>query len=112
MEGIIVRRSGERPLHFQGELLWSGETSLESASPDYSGSAGRAEKAKVYHTASDKYVVAIHYITQWQGEHDTNEAAVFDNLKGAVDYLKEKIPGWLLQDAIKELGPAKLAEEV
>jgi hypothetical protein len=107
-----IPRTGERPLRFSGELVWEGGTSLESASPDYSGAAGRAQDVKVYRTSKGTYVVHVHHQTQWQGEHDSDEAEVLASLSDCIPYLSEKIPGWLLQEFIRAVGPENVAEEV
>jgi len=112
LKPFIVPRTGERPLRFSGEQVWEGATSLNNASPDYSGSRGRAQVVKVYHTSKEKYVVHIHHITQWQGEHDSDEASVATSLSECVSYLQEQIAGWLLQDFINAIGPGSVAEEV
>jgi hypothetical protein len=107
-----VPRTGERPLRFTGELLWQGATSLERASPNYSGTTGRAKSVTVYRTSKGQYVVHTHHITQWQGEHDSDEATVFTTLSDCVPYLSERVPDWLLQDFIRTVGPEELAEEL
>jgi hypothetical protein len=63
-------------------------------------------------TASKKYVVGIEHKTQWEGEHNTDEAAVFPSAKQAVGYLAERVPNWMLQELIKEIGEEAVAEEV
>ena len=100
MDTTIIRRTGQAPLRIRGELLASNESSSNNASGDYSGNVGRSEEVSVYRTQSGKYVVAIHYATCWQGEHDTDEAAVFPGLLQAVAYLSDRVPGWMLQELI------------
>jgi hypothetical protein len=85
---------------------------LNNASPSYSGSTGRAQKVEIILTAGKKYVVRIEHITQWQGEHDTDEATVFPSVKQTVEYLKGHVPSWMLQELIEELGEEAVAEEV
>ena len=111
-ETIIVRRTGQSPLRVRGDVIASSNSSLNNASGDYSGSPGRASAITVIRTASGKYVVAIHHTTQWQGEHDTDEAAVFPSLKQSVDYLTDRALGWMLQELITELGEDAVAEEI
>jgi len=111
-ETIIVRRTGQAPLRVRGEVLASNESSLNNANPGYSGSTGHAQDVKVYLTASKKYVVAIHHTTQWQGEHDTDEAAVYPSLNECVAHLSERVPGWMLQELMTDLGEEAVAEEV
>ena len=111
-ETIIVRRTGQAPLRVRGEVLASNESSLNNANPSYSGSTGRAQKVQVIRTATGKYVVAIHHTTQWQREHDTDQAEVLPSLKQCVEYLSDHVPGWMLQELIDELGEEAVTEEV
>lgn len=112
MDTIMVHRTGQAPLRIRGELLAEAESNANNASVSYSGSVGRSQEVKVYHTTGGKHVVAIHHSTCWQGEHDTDEAAVFPSLKESVDFLSERVPGWMLQELIKELGEDAVAEEI
>jgi hypothetical protein len=109
---IIVRRTGQAPLRVRGEVIATGESSFNNASPDYSGSTGRAQEVQVIKTASGKYVAAIHHVTQWQGEHNTDEAAVFPSLTQITKYLSDHVPGWMLQELVEQLGEEAVAEEV
>ena len=109
---IIVRRTGQAPLHIRGERLAGGSSSLNNASPNYSGSTGHCQQVRIYRTASGKHVVSIHHETQWQGEHDTDEAAVFPSLAECVQFLGDRVPGWMLQDIINELGEEEVAQDV
>ncbi|MGQ9545949.1 MAG: hypothetical protein ACUVTR_02120 [Dehalococcoidia bacterium] len=112
METIIVRRTGQAPLRVRGETVASSSSSFNNASRDYSGTPGRAEDVEIIKTATGKYVVAISHHTQWQGEHDEDLAEVFASLKDAVDFLKEEVPGWLLQRLIEQIGEEAVAEDV
>jgi hypothetical protein len=85
---------------------------MNNASVEYSGGSGRLENVRVYRTPTGKFVVAIHHHTIWQGEHDTDEAAVFPSLRESIAYLQERVPGWMLQDLISALGEEAVAEEV
>ena len=87
-------------------------TSKENSSGYYSGSTGRSQSVRIYRTASGKYVVAIHHYTAWQGEHDTDEAAVFPSLAECIQFLGNRVPGWMLQDIINELGEEEVAQDV
>ena len=105
-ETILVLRTGQAPLRVRGEVIASGETSWNNASSHYSGSPGRQQKARIIKTATGKFVVALTYETQWEGEHDATEAAVFPSLKQCVGYLSERVPNWMLHELIAELGEA------
>ena len=106
---IIVRRTGQAPLRIRGELLASESSDSESASSNYSGSTGRCQRVRVYRTASGKHVVAIHHETRWQGEHDTDEAAVFPSVAECLQFLGDRVPGWLLQCIVNQLGEEEVA---
>lgn len=112
METIIVRRTGQVPLRVRGELLAEAASSMESASMAYSGGPGRSQEVKIYCTTSGKYVVALHRSTIWEGEHTTDEAAVFPSLKECVGFLSSRVPGWMLADLIQALGADAVAEDV
>ena len=112
MDTIIVRRTGQAPLRVRGEIVASSESSWNNASPSYSGSTGRAERVEVLRTAAGRFVAAIHHETQWQGEHDTDEAAVFPSAKQCVEYLSDRVPGWMLQELLQRLGEEAVAEEI
>lgn len=109
---IIVRRTGQAPLRVRGKLLAEVESSFNTAHPNYSGSTGRAQSVRVFKTAAGRHVVAIHYGTQWQGEHATDEAAVFPSIEECVAFLQDRVPGWMLQALMGELGEEAMAEEV
>jgi hypothetical protein len=109
---IIVRRTGQAPLRVRGEIIAKGESSWNNAAPHYSGSTGRKQDVKIIKTSSGKYVAAIQNMTQWQGEHDTDEAAVCPSLKQCVDWLGDHIPHWMLEEIISDVGEDNVAEDV
>ena len=111
-ETIIVRRTGQAPLRVRGEIIASNGSSWDSANPAYSGSTGRRQKVRVIKTASEKYVVAILHETQWQGEHDTEDAVVLPSLKECIAYLTGKVPNWLHEELVTEIGDEKVAEDI
>lgn len=93
-------RTGKRPLAFDGESLANSEE-WESQ---------RAWRLELFRTAwGDKYVLAISYVTQWDGETDWHGAEVFDDL--------DALQSWLdAFDPIEPLGaigfpPGKAYEE-
>ena len=109
---IIVHRTGQAPLRVRGEVVASNGTSENNASGSYSGSPGRSQEVKIITTASKRYVVAIHHNTLWQGEHDTDDAVVLPGLSQVIEYLGDRVPGWMLTELIKELGEEAVAVEV
>lgn len=89
MKRITVQRSGQRPLRFHGELLAEHSESMNNASPDYSGSPGRATEIRVYHTQKGQYVFAVHHKTCWQGEDDSFAGTVFASAEGVLAHVEE-----------------------
>lgn len=113
---IFVGRTGQGPLHIRGEIIASGESSANNAHSNYSGSTGQWQSVKIYKTVKGRFVVSITHFTQWQGQHDTEEAAVFPDAKACIDFLTGRVPGWLVTDLVDELGVKvgldNIAEEV
>lgn len=108
----IIKRTGQAPLRIRGAQLAHAETSMNNADPSYSGSPGNSADVTIYRTAAGRHVVAIAHLTIWQGCHDTDEAAVFPTLPECIQYLQGRVPGWLVEDIIEQLGPDNVAEEV
>lgn len=77
-EGILgqvkLTRTGQRPLEFTGEIV---------AEADSRWSAGRENnrwhELALYKTESGKYVLAVDYQTQWEGEHNHHDAWILDS---------------------------------
>ena len=109
---IIVKRSGQAPLRIRGTLIADNHSSFNSASPSYSGSTGHSQSVKVYQTASGKYVISIANYTQWQGQHNTDDAAVFPSLAECITFLKDRVPRWMVDELVKEIGEEKVAEDI
>lgn len=82
-----LRRTGQRPLAFQGELLAqaSGKWQLHREH-------NRWHEIQVYETAGGKYIVAIAYRTIWEGEADHSYAEVCDEPTKVADVLREYDP--------------------
>jgi hypothetical protein len=110
-ETIIVRRTGRPPLRIRGAVIAHSESSADGAHTNYSGNTGRSMKVKVYGTVSGKHIAAIHHETWWQGEHDTDEVAVFPSARQCLDYLVQRIPEWMLHEIIQQMGEEAVAEE-
>jgi len=109
---IIVPRTGQAPLRVRGQEISSHASSWNKSDPSYSGAAGREQTARVIKTAGGKYVVAVENRTQWQGEHDTCNAAVFPSLKEVMEYLRQHVPTWMVDDFIDDFGAEAVAEDV
>lgn len=109
MKRHVLKRSGERPLAFTGELLFSDATSPDRGHPNYSGSVGRWTEVKLYQTDKGKYVLGIARYTLHQGEEDSYRALVFDRAEDVVDYLEKNGPYWVVAPLSEKLG---VVEEV
>lgn len=111
-ETIIVRRTGQAPLRVRGVIIASVSSSWDTASTAYSGSTGQKQDVCIIRTSTGKYVVRVEHYTLWLGSKDTHDAAVYPSLKQCVEYLSDRIPGWMLKELIEELGEEAVAEEV
>lgn len=112
MQTYVVKRTGQAPLRFRGEVVATAESSPDRAHPYYSGSPGRWESVTIYRTAKGRYIAAIKYGTLWQGEVDTYDAAVFGTLAKAVEWLQYKLSSRVFDWLIQELPQEEIAEEV
>ncbi len=70
-EKFILPRTGDRPLTFRGKLL-----KAVSSRQHQGACQNRYWGLTLYRTESDKFVLRIHYNTQWQGEHDTDTVMI------------------------------------
>lgn len=81
-----VKRTGQRPLAFNGTLLAS------ASSRNYAGKErNRWHEIQVHRTDSNKLVVAVCYRTQWKGEADYDDAVVFDSLEPVAKFLENYV---------------------
>lgn len=87
MTTFTLPRTGDRPLQFDGERI----ASTDSRQPQ-GPCNNRWYELGLYRTASNKYVVAIGYRTQWQGELPRDEVHIENTLAGAVEVLRSTIP--------------------
>lgn len=94
MERFVLKRTGQRPLAFQGERLFSGSTSPDRAHPDYSGSPSSWMEVEVYRTDKGKFVLSIGRFSTYNGYKERFRVLVFDSLEELVGYLEEEIPYW------------------
>jgi hypothetical protein len=82
MTEMTLKRTGLRPLYFEGELL-SEADSQQSQGPCES----RWWSLRLY-AAGERYVLAVSYRTRWQGEHDRDRVTVSNS--------PDEIEKWLL----------------
>ena len=96
---VKLHRTRNHPLTFRGRKVASASTEgVEST---------RWTKVQVYETDDDKIVVAIGYITKWEGERDRSYAYVFDTREDAASYIRGHA-GVLADEVADELGVARL----
>lgn len=113
MDHVTLKRSGKRPLEFEGELLAARETSPDRANPDWSGETGIWHEAKVYRTAKGGYV--LHYViyTAWQGQEDSYLAHVADSLSDIVTVIEDELAGRVATPLLDRLaGVEDIAERL
>ena len=73
---FTLRRSGQPPLRFQGELIASADGQRRNGCKQ-----DRWHELAVYRTQGGKYVVKIAYRTRWPGENDHEAAKVVDDAR-------------------------------
>jgi hypothetical protein len=73
MSTITLPRTGLRSFSFEGELLADADSQRTSGPCE-----SRWWELALYSTADKRYVIAVGYRTQWQGEHETDKAVVLD----------------------------------
>lgn len=81
METFKLNRSGKAPLKFNGELI------TESSSSDHNST--RWHEISVYKTDSKKWVVAVEFVSRWQGEASKDTVEYFNNPQDIAKYLEE-----------------------
>jgi hypothetical protein len=87
-EQIVLRRDGDAPLAFRGERIATADTRETQGDGQ-----NRWNEVAIYRTAGGRYVVAIEYHTQWQGEAGTREAhALGPDLADVAECLRTTIP--------------------
>lgn len=90
MHEVRVRRDGDAPLVFRGEQLATATTH------EHEGDAqNRWHEITVYRTAAGRFVLAIKYHTQWQGERDCADAVVLGDQAQEVTELLRHYDGIL-----------------
>ncbi len=87
MTTFTLPRTGDRPLQFDGEQI------AEADSRQPQGPCNnRWYELALYRTDGGKYVIAIGYRTQWQGELPRDEVHIEATAAGAVEVLRSTIP--------------------
>ena len=108
---VVLKRTGERPLIFEGELLAEASTSMDRAHPDWSGETGVNHTVQVWRTDKGQFVVALVCYTAWQGQRDSHQATVFDTLTEVADWLTDNAPDRVTDPLLEQLGGA-VAERI
>jgi len=81
-----IERTGQRPLEFEGEQL------AEVSTRNHAGKErNRWHELAVWKTASGKFVAAVSYHTQWEGEAGYDDAVVFESLDQVAILFEEYI---------------------
>lgn len=85
MNDFLLDRSGLRPLAFTGQELSTVEVVANSGP-----CSSRWWSIRAFKTDSDKYILALEWKTQWQGENNQDYAEVFESL----DDLAYRLENW------------------
>ena len=81
-----IERTGQRSLEFEGEQL------AETSTKNHAGKErNRWHELSVWKTQSGKFVAAVSYRTQWEGEAGYDDALVFDSLEQVATLFEEYI---------------------
>lgn len=108
-ETVTLRRSGQPPLRFRGELLAESDGERQAGKEH-----NRWHELAVYRTAGGQFVVRIAYRTRWEGELDRDAAEVTD-APGVAAALRDYDPaapveGYPVGDAYAERQARLLAD--
>lgn len=83
MEEYVLKRTGDRPLKFNGELV------AEVGGKWHAGAEqNRWYEIRVYRTAGGKYVVEVAYETMWQGEDSYHYARVCNTIRDVLEEIE------------------------
>lgn len=82
-----LRRTGERPLRFQGERIAEA-----GGSHQFGRDQNRWHDIAVYLTSGGKFVVHVEYCTRWQGEADHSHVEICDQPDAVAAVLRNYNP--------------------
>lgn len=74
MEQYKLTRTGQRPLEFIGEIIAEADSRVSAGREN-----NRWHELALYRTEGGQYVLSVDFQTQWQGEHDHQEAWILDS---------------------------------
>ena len=93
-----LRRDGLPPLTFQGEMV------LERSNRWVSGrEKTRWHVVRVYRTLRGRWVLEVVYRTLWQGELDSHQVRVLDDLEGLRQAVEDLVPEDLRGEVFEDL---------
>lgn len=101
MEKVTIKRTGQRALQFTGELIAEAISSANNASAVYSGAVGRWQELQLWRTSGGNFVCYRFDGTQWQGEHDREEAVIAKSEEAVIEFFGLD---WLAQDLYQAAG--------
>jgi hypothetical protein len=84
MDRIVMSRSGDRPLEFEGELL------VEASSGG--NDVNRWHELSLYQTSDGSYVLRVGYRTRWEGEADADLALLCRSIDEVAEQLRMTDP--------------------
>lgn len=84
---LILARTGDVPVEFEGRLLASDKSFSDSAdSPD------RGYELAIYKASDGRWVAALHYHSRWKSESNTSRVIVTDSVRELTAELMELDP--------------------
>ena len=103
IEAFRLRRTGARPIEFEGTLIAEDQTHPDRNHRAFSGKVGRTEIVSVFRTTSGKLVLALLRESYWIGEHGHREVHVYTSDEDLLDELPERVPPRLLDSIFDQL---------
>jgi hypothetical protein len=85
MQKHTIKRDGDRPIVFTGELIGKGDNQVGSDG----NRANRWTEVAIYRTKGRRYVAELTRHTCWQGESDRRSAGSFATAGELIEWLKE-----------------------
>jgi len=103
IEAFRLRRTGARPIEFEGTLIAEVQTYPDRNRRAFSGKVGCSDIASAFRTTSGKLVLALQRESYWTGEQDTHEVHVYTNDQDLLDDLPKRLPPRLLDRILEQL---------
>ena len=103
IEAFRLRRTGARPIEFEGTLIAEVQTYPDRNRRAFSGKVGCSDIASVFRTTSGKLVLALQRECYWIGEQDTCEVHVYASDEDLLDEIPKRLPPRLIDRILEQL---------